>query len=79
MTDRASMTTAEIKAWAAELPDDAIVLAQVTGTEDTGAWSMHYKLSDELTHFKWPGPVYCITLFHPDLASVNPNVKWKEE
>ena len=79
--DSGSMTVKEIKEWAAALPDDATVLAQVVGSDpaESGAWSMHYKFTDELTHFKWDGPVYCITMFHPDLKSVNPNVKWNED
>ena len=69
----------EILDWANSLPDDAIILSQVIGQENSGAWSMHIMLSEELAHFKWEGPVYCITMHHPNLLSVNPDVKWGAE
>ena len=73
------LTAKEIQEWANALPDDAIILSQVIGSEGSGAWSMYTTFSGELTYFKWEAPVYCITMSHPALKSVNPDVRWEHE
>ena len=77
MGEAMKLTGKQIKDWADKLPDNAIILGQVVGSEDGGAWSLFMNLSDELKHFRWEGPVYAITMSHPNLKSVNPHVRWE--
>lgn len=58
-----------------ELPDDVIILPQVTALNGDG-WSMEMKISDVLDHFNWGSPVACLSLSHPSLVSLNPPT-WK--
>ncbi len=72
------MNKKELIAALDKLPDDTIILYQVTAVNGPEAWQMEAKMSGVLDHFKWESPVAILTLSHPNLETLNP-VKWKDD
>lgn len=60
-------TVGELRKLLEGVPDEAIILTQVKGTDSIYIWMMHPTLSGPLEHFKWEAPVLCLSIEHPDL------------